>query len=86
MRLALFEEVLDEKFKIKVDSKGNKTKRRVANKGFKIVDGKQVKMGSQEKLSRSKGARKGAKKRVGQKAAIARKSKKALKQRKNRGL
>lgn len=85
-RLALFEDVLEEKFKIKIDSKGKKTKRKVAQKGFKIVGGKQVKISSQEKLSRSKGARRGAKKRVGKKAATARKSAKAMKRRKERGI
>lgn len=85
--LATFDEsVICEAFKIKIDSTGNKTKRKIAADGFKIVDGRQVKMSSEEKMRRKRGAKRGSKKRVRKQATINRKTKKALKIRQNRGM
>ena len=70
---------LNEKIK-RVVRGGKKVKKKICKPGYKSDDdGKCVKMSSQEKKSRSKGAKKGAKKKKGQKASIARKRAKSMK-------
>ena len=71
---------LNEKTK-RVVRGGKKIRKKVCKPGYKAVDGKCVKMGSQEKKARSKGSKKAAKKKKGQKAAIARKRSKSMKKR-----
>lgn len=80
------EDSLDEKIITKVNSSGEKTKRKKAPKGFKYIDGKLTKIGASEKRARSKGAKRGNKKKVGQRAAIKRATAKAMKKRKSMGV
>lgn len=84
--LANFADLLTEAYRIKVDASGKKTRRRKAQKGFKIVNGKQVKISSLEKMARSKGARRGALKRKNKRQAIKRKTAKAMNKRDQMGL
>ncbi len=82
----LAEAALDEALITKVDSKGRKTKRKKKRKGFKLVNGKYVKMSSSEKLNRSKGSKRGNRKKVGKRNQINRKTAKAKKKRSNMGV
>lgn len=69
--------------------RGGKVQRRkkvAAKKGYKIQDGKVVKMKASEKLKRKRGAKKASRKRRAKKAQIQRATKKSLKRRKARGL
>ena len=75
------EESMDEARKEKVVRGGKKTKRLKRKKGYKIVDGRYVKMSASEKRSRSKAAKKGARKRKSQRSSITRKRKKSMKRR-----
>lgn len=76
------DELLSEEYVIKVDSKGNKTKRKKAPKGFKVgSSGKLERMGSSERMARSKGAKRGARKRKPKQKQINRKTAKAMKRR-----
>jgi len=62
-------------------------RKKVASKpGYKVKDGKVVKMKASEKLARKRAAKKSARKRKGKKSQIARKTKKSMKLRKRRGL
>lgn len=78
------DDLISEKVVIKVDSKGNKTKRKKAPKGFKVGStGKLERMSASEKMSRSKGSKRGAKKKRGKQTEINRKTAKAKKRRKS---
>ncbi len=77
---------LSEKMITKINSKGEKTKRKSAPDGYKRIDGKLVKVGQKEKIARSKGAKRGNKKKQGQRGAINRKSAKAKKKRDQLGV
>ena len=65
---------INEKFK-KVIRGGKKIKKRVCRPGYKVVDGKCVKMKASEKRARSKSQRKGARKRKTKKASMKRSKK-----------
>lgn len=82
------ETVITEGFNVKVNSKGEKTKRKTCPKGYKLSpDGKScVKVNAKEKMNRSKSAKKGAKKRVSKQRQINRKTQKAMKKRKSMGM
>ena len=73
-------EMLSEKME-RVVRGGKKVKKQVCKSGYKVVDGKCVKIGIKERLSRIKGAIKAAKKKKGQSAAIAKKRAKSMKKR-----
>lgn len=79
---------LDEAFRIKVRSTGEKRKIKKCPMGYKpSPDGKScVKITAQEKIARRKGAVRGNKKKVGQWRKIARKQKRAMTRRKAYGL
>jgi len=69
--------------------RGGKVQRRkkVANKpGYKVKDGKVVRMKASERLSRKRAAKKSARKRKGKKSQTARSRKKSMRLRKNKGL
>jgi len=51
-------------------------------KGYKVVDGKEVKMSAKEKMNRKKAAKKGAMKRKSGSAAAAKKRARSMKKRK----
>ena len=82
------EATLDE-FK-KVDRiRGGKLQKRVkvaTKPGYKMVDGKEVRMKASEKLARKKGAKKGAKKRKSKIPGSLRQRKKSLRLRKMKNL
>ena len=63
-----------------------KRKKVAGKKGYKVQDGKVVRMKSSEKLARKKAAKKAARKRKGKKSQIARSTKKSMRLRKARGL
>ncbi len=73
-----FKELMDEmieamKTKIVVRG-GKKIRKKVTDKaGYKMVGGKEVKMGAKERMARKKAAKISARKRKGQSAAIAKK-------------
>jgi len=75
------DEELDEARKEKVIRGGKKTKRLKRKKGYKVINGKYVKMSSSEKRTRSRAAKKGARKRKSQRSSITRKRKKSMKRR-----
>ncbi|AUR97711.1 hypothetical protein NVP1244A_009 [Vibrio phage 1.244.A._10N.261.54.C3] len=79
---------ISEARRIRVDASGKKTVTKKCPKGYKLSpDGKTcVKVGQSEKMSRSKGAKRGAKKKVSQQRQINRKTAKAMDKRKSRGL
>lgn len=69
--------------------RGGKVQRRkkVASKpGYKVQDGKVVKMKASEKLKRKRAAKKSARKRKGKQSQTNRKRKQSLRKRKSRGL
>lgn len=80
------DEFMAEAFKVKINSKGEKTKRRKTKKGEKLVNGKKVRMSADEKRNRSRAAKKAAKKRRTKQSSINRKTAKAKSKRKQRGL
>lgn len=80
------EAFMAEVFKVKVNSKGERTKRRRTRKGEKLVDGKKVRMGASERRNRSRAAKKAAKKRRLKRSSINRKTAKAMAKRKEKGL
>lgn len=77
---------VNEAFRTKVDATGKKKKIKVCRPGFKLVNGKCVRMKAEEKRKRAKGAKRGARKKKGKAAQIARKAAKAKAKRKARGL
>jgi len=80
------DEELDESRYKKV-VRGGKVKRRLKpKKGYKVQDGRYVKVSSQERLKRKKGARKAARKRRSKKGAIQRKTKRSMRKRKSIGI
>lgn len=79
-------DVLDEgRYKYIVRGR-KKVKRLKPRKGYKVVDGKYVKMKSSEKMKRKIAQRKAAKKRKSKKSQINRKRKLSMKKRKSLGL
>lgn len=66
---------------IRVVRGGKRMKKKKPKKGFKVVNGKYVKMKSSEKLHRKKAQRKGARKRKAKKSIINRKRKRSMKKR-----
>lgn len=83
-------ESLDEAtFKRVTRVRGGKVQRRkkVADKpGYKVKDGKVVRMKASERLKRKRGAKKSARKRKGKKSQIARATKRSMRKRKSKGL
>lgn len=81
-------DMLEEAFKIKVNAAGEKTKRKIAPKGFKLSsDGSTFeKMGGEERIARSKSARLNAKRRKPLQRLINKKTAKAMKKRKVLGV
>ena len=80
------DEELDES-RMKRVVRGGKVKRRLKpKKGYKVQDGRYVKISAQEKMKRRKGAKKAAKKRRTKKGAIQRKTKRSMRKRASRGL
>jgi hypothetical protein len=79
-------DVNEAKIITKINSKGEKTKRKKAPEGYKYIDGKLTKISAKEKKNRSKGAKRGNKKKVGQRAAINRRTAKAKKKRETMGI
>lgn len=79
---------IDEAFRIRVNSTGEKRKIKKCPAGYKpSPDGKScVKVGAKEKIARRKGAVRGNRKKIGQWKKIDRKRKKALVRRKSFGL
>lgn len=66
---------------------GKKVTKRVTDReGYKMIDGKEVRMSAQERRKRKKGARRSSKKRIVKKNQISRKRNKSLKRRKSMGL
>lgn len=83
------ENIFEATFKRVNRVRGGKVQKRkkVANKpGYKVQDGKVVKMKSSERLKRKRGAMKAAKKRKGKKSQIQRSAKRSMRIRKSRGL
>lgn len=70
-------ETLNEVKKKLVVRGGKKVKIGVKKPGYKIVDGKYVKMSGQEKLIKKKAGKKAAKKRKAKQASISRKQKRS---------
>ena len=66
--------------------KGKKVKKLVPRTGYKVINGKYVKMSSQEKIKRARSAIKASKKRAVQMNKINKKRKKSMKKRKSMGL
>lgn len=81
-------ELVGEKMIVKVNSSGQKTKRKKCQSGFKLsADGRScVKIAAREKLNRSKGAKRSKIKRRSGQAATKRKRLKAVKHRRRLGL
>lgn len=68
--------------------RGGQVQRRkkvTSKSGYKIKDGKAVRMKSSERLKRKRAARKAAKKRKGKKSQIQRQRKKSMKKRQRKG-
>lgn len=80
------EDELDEAIITKVNSKGEKTKRRAAPDGYTRRSGKLEKISAGEKRSRSRGAKRGAKKKAGKQNQINRKRQKAMDKRDRMGV
>ena len=82
-----FQEYIDatlEALKKKIVFRGSKRMvlKKTDKKGYKVVDGKEVKMSAKEKMNRKKAAKKGAMKRKSGAAAAAKKRAKSMKKRK----
>jgi len=82
-----FQEYIDatlEALKKKIVFRGGKKMvlKKTDKKGYKVVDGKEVKMSAKEKMNRKKAAKKGAMKRKSGAAAAAKKRAKSMKKRK----
>jgi|TARA_B100002003_G_C13833187_1_gene409395 hypothetical protein len=82
-----FQEYIDatlEALKKKIVFRGGKRMvlKKTDKKGYKVVDGKEVKMSAKEKMNRKKAAKKGAMKRKSGAAAAAKKRAKSMKKRK----
>jgi hypothetical protein len=82
-----FQEYIDatlEALKKKIVFRGGKRMvlKKTDKKGYKVVDGKEVKMSAKEKMNRKKAAKKGAMKRKSGSAAAAKKRAKSMKKRK----
>jgi hypothetical protein len=85
-----FQEYLDatlEALKKKVVFRGGKRMvlKKTDKKGYKVVDGKEVKMSAKEKINRKKAAKKAAIKRKSGSAAAAKKRARSMKKRKSAG-
>ncbi|MCK5020153.1 MAG: hypothetical protein KAS32_24155 [Candidatus Peribacteraceae bacterium] len=84
------EDFLFEKFKIKVNAKGVKRRKKDCPKGQKADGNRCVKIKSSEKISRKKGLKKAKRSKKAGGASLKRKqqrlTKKAMKKRKSRGL
>ena len=79
-----FQEYIDatlEALKKKIVFRGGKRMvlKKTDKKGYKVVDGKEVKMSAKEKMNRKKAAKKGAMKRKSGSAAAAKKRAKSMK-------
>lgn len=79
-------EMIGEKMVVRVDSKGNKIKRKKCKPGFKLQNGSCVKISAKEKLNRSKGVKRSKIKRRSTRSTTNRKRLKAVKNRKRLGL
>ena len=85
-----FQEYLDatlEALKKKIVYRGGKKiiLKKTNKKGYKVVDGKEVKMSAKEKLNRKKAAKKAARKRKSGSAAAAKKRARTMKKRRSAG-
>lgn len=81
-------EMVNERVKVRVDSTGAKTRKKVCQRGFKLSgDGRTcVKISAREKLNRSRGLKRSQIKRRSSKATTTRKRRKALAKRKQLGV
>jgi len=90
MAIENFGEIIAEKIVKKVNSKGEVRKKKVCPAGFKLSDGKCVKISGSEKISKTKSIRQSVKTKhasgEGYKAKIARKANKAKKKREQMGI
>ena len=82
-----FQEYIDatlEALKKKIVFRGGKRMvlKKTDKKGYKVVDGKEIKISAKEKMNRKKAAKKGAMKRKSGSAAAAKKRAKSMKKRK----
>ena len=78
INLHFLHKFINEKMK-RVVRAGKVVRKLVHRDGYKVVDGKYVKMSSSEKMKRSKASKKGAKKKKGHQSAINRSRKKSMK-------
>lgn len=78
----IIREIIQEIKKKRVVRGGKRTIKKQCRPGYKLVNGKCVKMSSKEKKTRSRSQRKASKKRKSKSSQIARKRKKSMKKRK----
>jgi hypothetical protein len=74
-------EEIDEVAKINVIRGGKRVKKLPPKKGYKVINGKYVRMSASEKRVRSKAAKRSARKLKSKKSSISRKRKKSMKKR-----
>lgn len=74
------DEILSERTE-RVVRQGKRVRRKICRAGYKVQDGKCVKISASEKRHRSKSAKRAAKKKRGQKSIIARKRARSMKKR-----
>ena len=80
------DEELDES-RMKRVVRGGKVKRRLKpKKGYKVQNGRYVRLSAQERLKRKRGAKRAARKRRSKRGAIQRKTKRSMRKRASRGL